>query len=88
MAVLGDGTYELVFGDDGLEIPAEGGEHGVPDACAEGCEGDELGEPHLGQSCGYGDELAHCGDEPSGEGSYGSVLAEEFLGSLYLALVE
>ena len=79
---------QLVFGHDGGEIPAQGGEDSVPSTSTDGGVEQELPIGHTCQSRGDADQMAYAWDESSGECSYHAVIVEVLLALLHLLLVE
>lgn len=88
VAVAGDGVEELILGYDTLEGVAHGSEDDVPKACTDGGVEDEMGEAHLGEACGNGDEVTDARHEAPDEGSYGAMIGEVLLGVLHFLLIE
>ena len=88
VAVAGQAVVELLLWHDGVHVPAQGGEHRVPESSADGGVEQEFPVAHARHAGRNGDEMADDGHEASGQCGHDAVAVEVALALLHFLLVE
>ncbi len=88
VAVFKNLVVQLLFGDNGVKIPAQTGKDDVPATGTEGGVEQKMTIVHACQSGGDADEMAYAWNESAGDGGQLAVGVEVALALLHLFLIE
>ena len=86
LGIFADLLIQLVFGNDGMQIPSHRCKDAMPPAGSNGGEQDKLTIIHTGEPCGDRDQMTDYRHESTCQSGYNTMIVKIFLASVLLPL--